>query len=30
MASGKNNNRHVHWSVVANDLKYGNEIKKQK
>ena len=27
IASGKNNNRHVHWSVVANDLKYGNEIK---
>ncbi|MBE5661231.1 leukocidin/hemolysin toxin family protein [Staphylococcus sp. SS251] len=27
IASGKNNNWHVHWSVVANDLKYGGEVK---
>ncbi|MGZ1678040.1 leukocidin family pore-forming toxin, partial [Staphylococcus argenteus] len=27
IASGKNNNWHVHWSVIANDLKYGGEVK---
>ncbi|HDZ8768592.1 TPA: leukocidin/hemolysin toxin family protein [Staphylococcus aureus] len=26
IASGKNNNKHVHWAVVANDLKYGEKI----